>query len=168
MRDGNASMSLAASVGYYRKPSYYRAYSWRSPLSTIKVVDDGLLSSLAALRVTWLPSLSFGLYQNDLTPEAATTIAEIDPCTFSGYVGLQLAAGWSLPVIDGARAVSLANLLTWTHNGGVLSNWVFGFYVVDGIGDLVLAQRFEDAPKLMEYNGVALFVHPTFSVRSEF
>lgn len=134
----------------------------------IKVVDGGLLSCLSNLRVNWLNTLSWGLYQNDLTPEDATILAEIDPCNFSGYAGLLLSTGWTAPVIDGVRAKSIATALTWTHNGGGIDNWVFGFYVLDGLGDLILAQRFSDAPRLMEYTGVSLFVTPTFTLRSEF
>lgn len=133
-----------------------------------KVVEDGLLNVLARLRPTLFTELRYGLFQNDFEPVQNSTIANIVPATFSGYSGLVLSSGWTVGMISGNRAIASANVISWSHNGGLLGNWIYGFYAVDTVGDLVLAKRLEQAPSLVEVLGVTVSVTPTFSVRSEF
>lgn len=133
-----------------------------------KIVELGLLDALSRLRSTLLAELQFGLFQNDFHPVQNSNIGHIVPATFSGYSGLTLATGWTAGAIDGNRAITTATAINWSHSGGLLGNWIYGFYAVNTAGVLVLAKRLEQTPALVEVLGVTVSVTPTFSARSEF
>lgn len=108
--------------------------------------DGGALSHCNALRTHWLPTLKVGLFQNDWTPQRNSVIGHVVPATFSGYGGLHFCYGWQAPTLAGHVATTQAGHNAWTHNGGAVGNWIFGYYVVDQAGALQWAQRDPDGP----------------------
>lgn len=132
------------------------------------LVNGGSLEALSRLLAAWNGQLKAGLYQNDFTPDAASTITSINPANFSGYVGLKNVTGWSAPVLSGVRAFSAAAPLGWVHNGGPSQNWIYGYYVVNLSGVLMWAERVPGPPKGLVTNGNGYQVTPAFTQRSEF
>jgi len=130
-------------------------------------VSTGLDKLVRSLRTHFLPTLRLGLFQNDLTPDFGTVIGDVTPATFSGYAGLTVCTNWTLPSAIGLRLVSTADQIAFVHSGGAVGNWIYGYYLDDGAGVLIAAERFDPAPQLVENAGVAVLVTPRFSERSE-
>jgi len=137
-------------------------------MAGVVVVDHGLLSQLDALRPAWLNGLRAGLFQNDWEPQRHHTLAQVQPASFSGYAGLLTLNIWSAAVLLGEVAYADAQVKTWTHNGGAIANWIFGYYVVDLAGSLVWAERSARAPELVGPPSPIYQVTPRYGLRSRF
>lgn len=109
-----------------------------------------------------------GLFQNDLVVRPWHTLANLVPCNFSGYTGPLSLGGWTPAAMEGDQAVSRAAECIWTHNGGPVANYVFGYYIVSAAGELLLAERDPDAPVLVAVGGVLFRCVPTYTSRSRF
>lgn len=125
------------------------------------------LQILQILRTQWGATLRIGLFQNVWVPRHASTIVEVEPCTFSGYAGLLPIPAFAAPYLVGDIATMVSTLLTWTHNGGPNANWVNGYYVVDSFGSLMWGERNSEAVELAG-NGQSYGVAPQFSLSSRF
>lgn len=128
----------------------------------------GALDTLDALRPSYLPSLRIGLFANDWWPVRASTITEIEPAWFSGNSVLHALPNWGAPFLIGDLAASEAMPRTWIHDGGPVSSWVFGYYVVNQAGALVWAERTELDGLVMYYAGQVYRVTPQYSLRSRY
>lgn len=135
---------------------------------SLVLVDAGMLEELDAMRTRWNGIRFAGLFQNDLVVERTTTIGQIEPATFSGYVGLRPLMGWTPATMLGNRAVSTAAPVSWTHNGGGQSNWIFGYYVVNASGVLVWAERRPGPAQALVSAGQTYELVPQFSQGSRF
>ena len=139
----------------------------RPPGCNIVVSDSGLVTQLDFLRAKWETKYRVGLFQNDGHPSLTWTLFNVVPCDFSGYSGLLQSFGWTASVVNNTRAVTEANPLTWTHNGGPIGNFVYGYYVVDDVGAYQWAERFCPAPVVVSRNGTRLRVRPSFTLRND-
>jgi len=132
------------------------------------LVNFGILTELDLMTTRWDGIRFVGLFQNDLTILRTTTIAQIEPATFSGYVGLRPLQGWTPAALVGERAVSRAAPVTWTHDGGAAANWICGYYVVDPSGNLVWAERRPGPAQSMIHAGTVYEVIPQVTLSSLF
>lgn len=108
----------------------------------IRIPKISLLAIAAAVKTASLDGGGLRLYQNDYAPNADSVLASFDVATFSGYANKVIAA-WGPPYIDASgNVVSLAGLETFAHNGGAVSNLIYGAYYLDAGGALVWAGRF--------------------------
>lgn len=134
----------------------------------IVLVNGGALDHLNSLTAGWSGKRRIGLFTGDWTPERLSTIEDVEPAKFSGYTGLTPVVGWMPATIVGERAVTRAAALRWEHNGGPLSGWVSGYYIVNPDGALMWAERLPDGPVALIYEGDKLTVIPRFSVGSRY
>lgn len=122
-------------------------------------VDEGelLVANLIKTNVS-LPTLL--LFQNNLTPVAGTVYSGLTLATFSGYAAVTPVFG--TPVIDGAGKASMtAAPITFSHNGGVTSNNIYGFAFITnapGAQKILTIQRLASAPKVMAVSGDTLTI----------
>lgn len=89
--------------------------------------------------------LSLRLFQNNIVPADDDVTADYTVATFSGYANSTVPA-FGAAVPDGDDALATATPVAFVHNGGGVSNDIYGYYIVDGGGLLVLADRFAGAP----------------------
>lgn len=127
------------------------------------VVDTGMVRQLVRLAAAWPRPRKIGLFQNDPVIDRHTTIASLDPCVFSGYDGERDVGAWTLPSIEGDRAVSRSTPVIWTYDGGPATGYVFGYYVVDEDGELLWAERRTGLPVAMVVTGQDYTVIPVLS-----
>lgn len=125
-----------------------------------------LLDSLNALASNWFGNRFFGLFENELTITPFTTIAEIQPCTFPGYSGLQSVLGWNAPVLSGEFAVITALPLAWVRGAGGGPGSVVGYYVVDSSGVLRWAEVNPAGVTLLVTAGQVYPLTPSLSLSS--
>ena len=129
---------------------------------------SGLLDGLAAQKVAWLKTLRAGLYQNEVVPFDLMTIAHIEPCDFSGYIGLRQLLTWGAVSMDGDRARCDHAELIWTHNGGPVSNHVMGFYWINAAGTLVGINPNELEENILDVAGKSYRIVPGFTFKTDF
>jgi len=127
-----------------------------------------MVESLDRLTASWGNTLQAGAFKNALEPDRPITIADIEPADFTGYAGLQLVQNWTAAVLIGDHATTQADTITWTMTGLAVTNWIFGFYVVNTGGVLLWAQRAANAPIGMVNTGNVARFSPQFSLGSKF
>jgi len=136
-------------------------------LCLLEVVQPELLRLVTQITTDWQAGHSVGLFQNDFNPRLNSTIANVVPCNFSGYDGVRLLYFLSPAFMAGIRAARLAQEYVWTHSGGPVDNWVYGYYIVDLSGALILAERFCDGPFRMNIARRQFKLTPLFWVKNE-
>lgn len=135
----------------------------------LKVVKDELLKTLQEQVDLFVAGpYQIGLYKNNFTPVDGSVIGDITPADFSGYAGLQDLLSWATPTWISPRASSTHANVVWTHNGGGTPNDIYGYYVVDSLGDLAWAERNASAPVTISAAGQTYTVTPKYTRRSEF
>lgn len=138
------------------------------PPCRLVLPDSGLVDALAILTAGWEARWRYGLFQNDFVPRQSMTLLNITPATFSGYAGLQPCFSWSVPLVNGPYAISNAHELIWTHDGGPVGNWIYGYYVLNLGGVLMWAERFCPAPATVDKGGLSVRLKPTFWLCNNF
>ncbi len=83
------------------------------------------------------------LFQNDYNPDQDTTLANLTVATFSGYLDKTITALLP-PYYDpvGGASTQIATQ-QWDHSGGGVANTIYGFWVENAGGDLILVGRFD-------------------------
>lgn len=112
---------------------------------TFIVPKEGRLSALEGLRSSPLGSAACVLFENDLTPDADTVLADLDEPTWTGYSRLAL-SGWSDPALTADdHAVTVAGTVTWTKTDSGSAD-VYGYAVIDSDDKILGIERFASAP----------------------
>lgn len=101
------------------------------------------------------------LYQNNIVPSDTDTAATYTEATFSGYAPVTL-TGASWGAASGG-SIAFAQQ-TFTHNGGGVSNSIYGYYVVQATsGTLVYSERDPSAAFLIANLGDNIKITPTIT-----
>ena len=98
--------------------------------------------------------LIYKLFVNDETPHADTILPDLTEASFSGYLAMTVApADFVIRSVSGNIGTALAPPISF-HNGGGSPTNVYGYYVVDPTGLILLgAARFDDAPIAIPADG---------------
>jgi len=100
------------------------------------------------------------LFQNDYTPSIASEIGDLVEATFDGYASDELL----LAEFSGSKSDAEGNayrvytaLVRFQQTGVVVTNTVYGWYIVDeGEAELIAAKRF-DAPIVFDHVGKDIY-----------
>ena len=131
----------------------------------IPLVGD--LQLLTDLISVWANTLVIHLFQNNYTPVDGTVVGDFVEATFDGY-GSQGVSTWGSPTIVGPRGQTQAASNTWTKAAGTNPNLIYGYYILDGAGNLLWAERDPAAPIPMNVAMDTYTITPGFTTRSEF
>lgn len=117
-------------------------------------------------RDTSVPSFIIRLYVNDLTPQVGVTLpGDFLEASFDGYTQYPLDS-WGAPTSVYPHAVSEHPLLLWACTGsGGGAQTVYGYWVTDGTGLLLWAERF-DTPVFMNDIPDYIYFRPIFRYQS--
>jgi len=129
------------------------------------VVKTGDLSLLASM-IAGGSMFRVNLYKNDVVPTVNTIRADLTAADFSGYLAVD--TDWSTPAINGAgKAQTDCSEGVYTHNGGGTDNTIYGAFVDNEDGDvLIYAERFP-APILMDADGAEIRYTARFTCVTE-
>jgi hypothetical protein len=127
----------------------------------------GLIQHLWDDLQLWEGVFRCHLFVNDTHIIPFTTLAGLIECSVPGYGGGKLTTGWTFPVQSGTTVQSFANILTWTCTGTISAQWVYGYYVTDGLGRLRWAARDPDGPTPLQLAGSSYSVTPAYVLQSE-
>lgn len=119
---------------------------------------------LRALNKNTPDNVKLRLFKSNTTPAETDTTATYTEADFTGYSSVTLTgASWSATNADPSVA-SYAEQ-TFTSSAGSQSQSVYGYYVVNNGGTVLLwAERFSDGPYVIVNNGDAIKVTPTISL----
>lgn len=134
----------------------------------LTLVNDGLLFNLNLLRAAWAGKVKIGLYQNDWTPSRTSTIGEVVPADFTGYVGSAIVWSWSPATLFGDTAQIAGPAILFEATGGETQNWIYGYFAQSLAGVLLWAERDPDGPRAVFGPGNFVSVTPRYSERSTF
>lgn len=131
------------------------------------VSNGGLLDLLLMLRNGIFLRYYVRLFQNDHQPDRAETVGSYTEAVFSGYPGPQQIMHWSPPALSVNRGIVTAAPIPYAQSGGPLGCYVFGYYVTDGAGNLIWAERVPGLPVPMFHSGDVFSVVPTLTDYSD-
>jgi hypothetical protein len=101
------------------------------------------------------------LYQNDPTLASNMMVSDFTEADFPGYAGPTLLAAGLATTAD--PAVATFTPVVNTFSSGTPTNTIYGYYVTDGGGNLLWAERDPSAPITMASPGDTYTVTPTYS-----
>lgn len=109
------------------------------------LVEQGLAARLTSLQVH--------LYSNDFTPSENMTTddAQFEECDFSNYEAADIDLGQLYLAQGGSSALAEVSVqFNWDdpESGDPVNDVAYGYYVTDGDGDVVLAERFDSMATL--------------------
>jgi len=104
------------------------------------------------------------LFQNDFFPNANQVVGDFTEADFDGYAQ-STAAVWGDAITDVAGETAVyADTKQFTATGGVTTNTIYGYYVLDSTATKVLwAERFED-PVIVTAAGQGVVVVPKYAM----
>ncbi len=131
------------------------------------VPDEGEVAMLDMLvNGDGMAGLHLRLYQNNLTPDQDTVLADFTEATFSGYAEDSPSFGAAATVSHKGKIVDTA-ARDFTHSSGGTSNTVYGYYLVNAPDTKVLwAERFS-SPQVVAVNGDKITITLALTENSE-
>lgn len=113
-----------------------------------------------ANMIGWLDTLTLRLFINNITPSVTDTVGMYTEATFPGYTSIA-AGSWSALGLDGNNNYQWAELAqVWTSTGPS-GDTVYGYYLTNSSGDLVMAEA-APTPFAMSLSGLSYSVTPNF------
>lgn len=128
------------------------------------VSDYGLLAFAAEWLLSLLPGLTCRLFKNNYTPLQSSVVGDFTEADFTGY-SAQALTGWGAAYINGGGDAETDNGAVLFHQTGTgTTNNVYGYFVTDGSGSLVYAERNAAAPVAMDTTGKVYVVSPKLTL----
>ena len=144
--------------------------AFKNPASSTLVVANEILANYMDMLIQLngpLHSCLMHLFKGDITPsrgDTAATYAAIGvQADFTGYTEVPITWGTHVLVGDQRRVPSQS--IVWTKNGAT-GNTIYGYYILDGYGELVGAKRY-DATAPMTANGQQHTAQMVYTIESE-
>jgi len=112
---------------------------------------------------TMIGTFVLRLFKNNITPDVDTVLADFTEADFSGYTDVLLTMGAIVrDGDDNARSTGL--LAQFLHSGGGTANDIYGWYLLGSGGAVCLfAERFSDAPRVMDGLGDEINITPALT-----
>jgi hypothetical protein len=101
----------------------------------------------AVLNTT--PGWKVHLFQNNIVPTQADTLATYTEATFDGYAAL-IFTSLAGPSRDTDGSFRIYNDAGWSQTGSTTPNTIYGFYVTDHTGALIGAYRFATPVQMVD------------------
>jgi hypothetical protein len=135
----------------------------------LKIPDVGEVVMLDTLRSNW-GTLQIGLYGAPHVPADADTLATYVALemSFPGYARQDI-LNWIAPLGDGmGRALTVADVVTWTRGAGGVPASVHGYFVISPGGILLWAEQVPGGPFPINAQGNTYTILPAHTYRSQF
>jgi hypothetical protein len=112
----------------------------------------------SALGGTDIGNLTLKLFKNDVTPVAGSIASLLTEADFTGYSAKTLTSGsWGAATTASGIATAAYAQQTWTATA--IGATVYGWYIVNGAGELLAAKRFDSAITIA--NGTVIRATPS-------
>jgi hypothetical protein len=134
---------------------------------SLKIVDVGITKMLDKLLGAYGNTLQLCLYQNNYTPAAGDTLANYTEATFAGYTR-QAISNWIPSTLAASVATSNADQKQFQRSATGTAQTIYGYFVLDGTGNLLFAERDPAAPITLTAQGDTYLITPKFTYQSLF
>lgn len=135
-------------------------------MSNLIVPDTGKIAMAKVIVQLHRPN-EIHLFQNNYTPDHATSLGLLTEATFGGYILITITTPVVSPVLDSTnRAFITWDQVTFTCTGAPF-NTIYGYYVCDDAGNLLWVERF-DSPVPVLVTGVFISLTPKLTDMSQF
>jgi len=124
-----------------------------------KILDEGIASLNGGEG-------EMGLFTNDITPTEGDVIGDYDEPSAGWYGRIEM-EDWPASAMVGGKASTTNDPVTFTDDGAGGSTSIYGYFIVDGDGDLVGAEADPASPIVLNAAGAAYVVTPTFTNDNE-
>lgn len=131
---------------------------------TLKIPLASDLVQLTQLKPLW-NTLTLHLFKNNFVPDENSDVTDFVQANFSGYAS-QATTTWGIPFIDVDRGRMNEVIHDFVHNGGGVSNDIYGYYMLYADGSLAFAERNDLAPVPVGPT-VTYSVLPTYTLRQD-
>lgn len=131
------------------------------------VPDVGLTALLDVLTGEFTNTLEVGLFNAAHAPAAGDVLSDYTAieATFPGY-SRQVLDNWTAALlIASGFAQTEADIVTWTRGAGAGTEDIYGYFVVDGGGNLLWAEAPTWAPITIDTLGQTISFLPRFSLQ---
>jgi hypothetical protein len=95
------------------------------------------------------PGLTVKLFQNNYVPTPSDTTAAYTEATFDGYVVKTITLMFG-PTRNPDGSFAIRAFLNWTMSGSTTPNTVWGAFILDRLGNLILASRFPASVQMID------------------
>lgn len=92
------------------------------------------LAILLADVTTFTGKMKVRLFQNNIVPTPATTIADLTEATFDGYAASTVIVWSPAGVDDSGFALAIGDMKLFQMSGSTTPNLIYGYYVCDDAG----------------------------------
>lgn len=134
-------------------------------MCALKVPNEGEIKLLDKILHDGTEVLSLRLFNNNYTPDDATTISNFSEATFTNYVALPISSasfGAAETVSDKASS-TFGSAQTWTC--GSTGDTVYGYFVMDSVSKILWAEKFGTARVVAENDTIS--IQPSLTLNSE-
>jgi hypothetical protein len=108
----------------------------------------------------YLAGAKMHLFQNNLVPNPLNVLADFTEATFTGYV-VPAAITWNTPYTDSAGSAEvIGTVQQFEATGSAITNIVYGYFVTDGAGAVLLYAESFSTPVSVAQAGDAVIVLP--------
>ena len=123
----------------------------------------GELRFLGMILEAGASDMRLRLFKNDVTVDQGSSIGDFEEADFSGYEQAPLTWGEPYPAGFG-YATADAEQVDFLHDGGPVSNVIYGYLIVDSVANKILYGDNFDPPALMEEEGDSVQVEPKLNL----
>lgn len=119
------------------------------------------LLALAEIKTALLDLGALKLFKNNYVPSLDTVVGDLTEADYTGYLAITLTT-WTAPFLDvaGRGEIRAPHGFFAPAAPYTIQNTVYGYWIEDSNGDLILACRFVDGPIAMGAAGNACIVEP--------
>lgn len=118
------------------------------------VVDTGLVQEMGLIDAD-TANWDVHLYKNNYTPAGNSVPGSFTECDYDGY-SPQTPGAFSQSSTGTGNARITSAAMTFLKTGNVTNNLVYGYYVTDGAGDVVLAELLPGGPYNFNAIGIGI------------
>ena len=133
------------------------------------VLNQGEMYFLDSLRsnIFVLGNLTLRLFKNNHTPTQTDDNSDYVEADFDGYASFPIDS-WTPVYLNGSGKAEIDEVnRVFVQSGVVVTNNVYGYYVTDGAGNVIYAERDPSAPVAMNAPGKTYTVFGRFTLNSE-
>ena len=107
---------------------------------------------------------SLHLFANNFVPQPGSVPADFTEATFDGYAALNITAWGTVHLLPSNQpAVAPTTTIAFTPTGSLTPNTIYGYYIKDPAGNIIIAERFP-SPVVLNGTGTTLQFVPEVAI----
>jgi hypothetical protein len=121
-------------------------------MTMLQIMTPYAMNALTNALKTYMvqaPGFTIKLFQNNIVPTPGNVLADFTEATYDGYAA-QVFTVFFGPTRYSDGSFQCFNFSTWHMTGSTTPNQIYGIYVLDFAGNLLLATRFPSVVSMVD------------------